>query len=201
MPIFKLQAVENKSTDWKVVNLISEEGISTIGVSVNRINKKNETFPAFDDIVVGKEVDGNLWTSPAGKHYLFAPEAKKTYKTFQKNPAVAEKLMDRKESSIERFQVSKEQGIDKSQDRKEHGIMVASTASMASSILVALMSKGDIEEWGDKWLEIRHWLAKEWNNMAEPRNSDGSKMPNFETDRLNPVIQPEEVNEFRDLPW
>lgn len=171
MPIFKVNAVENKSNDWKIISITSEQGVVLTGVSVNRVNKKNETFPAFDQIVEGKEVDGNLWTSGAGKNYLFAPDIKKTYNTFQKaGPKAVEKAMDRKESFIERSQVSKEESIQKAQDNKEHSIMVASTASQATQILTALVGtdKINVEDWKEDWLNIRYWLASKWN-QTEPQ--------------------------------
>ena len=167
MPIFKIQAVDNKSADWKIISITSPDGNNLTGVSVNRQNKKGEFFPSFDDIQVGKEVDGNLWTSSAGKNYLFAPDIKKTYKTFQGagKSAVVEKAMDRKESFIERSQVAKEESISKAQDNKEHSIMVAGTSTGASNILVALMSKGDVEDWKAEWIKIRHFLVKQYHNI------------------------------------
>lgn len=189
MPLFKINAVDVKSNDWKIVSLTSQEGVTIGNVSVNRVNKKNETFPAFDDIVAGKEVEGNLWTSQAGKNYLFAPEVK-TYTSFQKGggkSAVIEKAQDRKESSIERFQNTKEESISKTLDRKEDSFMISGTARDATLILTALVAKSgftlEANDWQEQWLKIRHFLVKQYHN-TEP-----SKVGNTD------IIYPENLNE------
>lgn len=66
--------VENKTPDWKVVEILNAAGDLITGVSVNRTNKKGEVFPEFDSIVAGAKIEGQLWESPAGKTYLFAPK-------------------------------------------------------------------------------------------------------------------------------
>ncbi len=59
---------------------------------------------------------------------------------------------------------AKSKSIEKAQDRKEEGIMISSTASGATAILVALLSKEGTPDWRAKWIEIRHWLVKNWEN-------------------------------------
>lgn len=79
--MFKIINSAPKTPDWKVVSLMGADGEEIQNVSVNRTNKKGETFPNFDDIKEGGTVDGRLWLSPAGKQYLFAPNAPRVAKT------------------------------------------------------------------------------------------------------------------------
>ena len=192
MAIFKIVQVDNKSNDWKIVTLISSDNVTLAGVSVNRVNKKNETFPSFDDIQAGKEVDGNLWTSSAGKNYLFAPDIKKTYKTFQGagKSAVVEKAMDRKESFIERSQLSKEESIKQSQDRTSHAVMVASSFKMAEELLIATEGTIDTDTYLSKLLKIRYELVKHWNDIEQPKSGEVD-YPQAGVDAPNP----------EDVPW
>lgn len=74
----KITAVQNKSADWKVVEILNAAGDIVENVSVNRTNKKGEVFPGFDDIQVGATVEGQMWQSPAGKLYLFPPKGSQT---------------------------------------------------------------------------------------------------------------------------
>lgn len=69
--------VESKNADWKVIQILNAAGELVENVSVNRTNKKGEVFPKFDEIAVGASVEGQLWQSPAGKIYLFAPKEQK----------------------------------------------------------------------------------------------------------------------------
>lgn len=70
----KITAVQNKNNDWKVVEILNAAGDIVENISVNRTNKKGEVFPGFDDIQVGATIEGQMWQSPAGKLYLFAPK-------------------------------------------------------------------------------------------------------------------------------
>jgi hypothetical protein len=105
---FIIEKVEDKSKDWKVTTIKGEQG-SVVGVSVNRVNNKGETFPNFDGIILGATIDGELWRSPSGKNYLFAPKPASTGGS-RANPGIA-KAMERKETSIAKFQDSKETSI------------------------------------------------------------------------------------------
>jgi len=77
---YTISFTDNKSPDWKILTLEIVEGDGSVmyeDVSVNRVNKKGETFPNFDNLKVGERVKGNLWVSSAGKRYLFAPDTNK----------------------------------------------------------------------------------------------------------------------------
>ncbi len=71
---FGIIKVENKGADWKVVSLINAAGDLIENVSVNRISKKGDIFPGFDDIKEKTKIEGRLWESDSGKQYLFAPK-------------------------------------------------------------------------------------------------------------------------------
>lgn len=70
----QITAVDNKAKDWKVVSILNAAGDIVENVSINRTNKKGDIFPNFDGIAVGQKIEGQLWQSPAGKMYLFAPK-------------------------------------------------------------------------------------------------------------------------------
>lgn len=72
----QIVALQEKNADWKVVSILNAAGEIVENVSVNRTNKKGESFPDFDNIAVGAKIEGQMWTSPAGKQYLFAPKGK-----------------------------------------------------------------------------------------------------------------------------
>lgn len=74
MAKFKIEWSENKSADWKIISIKGDDGKLTEDVSVNRVNKKGEIFPGFDEVKVGNDVEGELWKSTSNKHYLFAPK-------------------------------------------------------------------------------------------------------------------------------
>ena len=90
----KITGVVNRNADWKVVSILNAAGDIVENVSVNRTNKKGEVFPGFDDIAVGASVEGQMWQSPAGKLYLFAPKEGKKQEIDRgpasNNPATAE---------------------------------------------------------------------------------------------------------------
>lgn len=102
--MFALKKIEKKNADWYVVSLVNSAGDLIENVSINRISKKGDVFPNFDDIKQDTKIDGRLWESDSGKQYLFAPKGgakapvKQATSTFDKgtNPdyeyTVSEKL-------------------------------------------------------------------------------------------------------------
>jgi hypothetical protein len=165
---FKIATFERAETKTGKVKanttLTDERGTSHYKVSIW------SDFPNFSSLEVGSMVEGDLVPAKDPKYGPTLYPAK-TYNTFKKNPAVAERLMDKKESSIERFQNTKEESIAKAQDNKEHSIMVASTASQATQILTSMIEKSGLtleaNDWHEQWLKIRYFLVKNWSN-TEP---------------------------------
>ncbi len=151
---YKIEWVENKSKDWKVATVSAVDGTKQTDVSINRVSKKGDMFPDFDGITPGKEIGGRLWSSPAGKWYLFAPDKEeKTFNTFKKPnmSAVMEK---------------KAENIDHAQDKKAEGIKVSSTIRMAVDMALAELGQLempytpiDMQECVRKW---RTWFWNEW---------------------------------------
>jgi hypothetical protein len=82
----QITSVTKKNNDWIVVSILNAAGEIVENVSVNRTNKKGEVFPGFDDIAVGNQVAGQLWRSPKGAMYLFAPKGSATT-TMDRGPA------------------------------------------------------------------------------------------------------------------
>lgn len=118
------------------------------------------SFSKYADIVAGAEIEGVL----TNKDY----NGKTSYTLGDDRPTGgggAAKAMEAKTKSIE-----------KAQDRKEEGIMISSTASGATAILIALLAKEGTPDWRAKWLEIRYWLVKNWENI-EPLKVANTDVP------------------------
>lgn len=163
---FIVEWIEQKGPDWKVCNLKAQNGVTVADVSINRVNKKGETFPNFDAITLQATVEGNLWKSSTGKAYLFAPQVKK--RIF--NSGVPNKLM-----------IDKQEGIRAAQENKSESIKVSSTMRDAVAITLAQMSadiilskdpsaiKAMVKQW-------RLWLWKNWDmdvtDVSEPFPSE-----------------------------
>lgn len=156
---YKLREVENKGTDWKVVSIIGVDGESAESVSVNRVNKKGEVFPNFDGIVVGGEVEGNLWASDAGKKYLFAPKA------FTKGSG----------GGIAKAQAVKAEYIKEAQARKDNSIAYFNATNSAIAIVNSIFANTDEKPTRDT-LEIqivswRDWFLSEWDAFNSGTNA------------------------------
>lgn len=140
---YKITWVENKSNDWKVASLECG-GVKTEGVSINRVNKKGEVFPNFDSITLEGTVDGELWNSPSGKHYLFAPKVASTGTTGAY-----------KGQQIAKAQETKREDIKEAQGRKEESIALAGAQRDA----VLIVTKFNITDWTEDHIqeEIIKW--------------------------------------------
>ncbi len=160
---YKIDWYEKKGEDWVILALSDGEN-SYKDVSVNRKNKKGEIFPNFDQIANGGEVEGKLWTSGAGKLYLFAPEAPKMASGSSYRGKAMEVAMDKKNDSIARFQGDKEMSI-----------KVASTFSQSVALAIAefqanrqLSATGpSLEQLQKKWREYL-WLEYDKSNTDFP---------------------------------
>lgn len=129
MAKFHVDWFEKKNEDWVVLTLSGEEGKHS-EVSVNRVNKKGETFPNFDSIANGGEIEGELWQSGAGKWYLFAPKQ-------PKSGAFTKKLAEEKQAIIEG-------SVGRVLDRKEHSIALA--GAQRDAVLLVTTFYKDIAE-------------------------------------------------------
>lgn len=77
MATFKIEWLEVKSPDWKIVSIKPEQGDIVVDVSVNKKDKNSGVeFPNFDNLKAGDTVEGEFWMSKAGKGYLFPPKQK-----------------------------------------------------------------------------------------------------------------------------
>lgn len=153
MSIYKIKWLEVKNPDWKVLTLTDDKGQELKDVSVNRTNKKGEAFPKFDEIMNAGEIEGEFWTSDAGKNYLFAPKPQRA-----SNPGF-------KSHQIRETMEIKRTDIAHSQAEKSHAIKVASTFSAAKDAAIAeyqesrrLSATGaTLEQLFEKWREY-FWL-------------------------------------------
>lgn len=145
---------EKKNQDWVLATLTDASGNKLQDVSINRTSKKGEVMPSFDDIKSGGTIEGELWTSNSGKHYLFPPK-----------PEGVKPPM-RSAGQITKAMETKAQNIATAQENKELGIKIASTMSLAVNIVIASLKsddiidnsiiKGLIKDW-------RSWLWQEWD--------------------------------------
>lgn len=161
MATYKIDWVEVKNPDWKIASLKDENGIGFTEVSINRTNKKGEVFPNFDDIQAGRETQGEIWRSDAGKVYLFAPKPQTTQGGANRGSGAINKAMDKKAENI---------AI--AQDNKEHAIKEAS--SMTNAVNLALAEYGTFsgEEHLRPTLEFlitkyRTWILNHWSIPVE----------------------------------
>ena len=179
---YKINWVENKNEDWKVAELIAEDGYKTSDVSINRKNKAGAVqWPNFDQIMPGSELEGNLWKSPTNKWFFYPPK-----------PETARGGANKGQGGVYRTQQIKEtmqlkqEGIKQSQENKELGIKTASTAAMANAMTIALMGDGPVDEAVSKkmFLRLREWY---WHHWDDPKD-----YPPFAGPEETPVDYPDE---------
>ena len=163
---FKVEWCENKSPDWKIATLNDGSAMIT-EVSINRNDKKTGkvAFEKFDDIMPGFDVEGELWKSPAGKNYLFAPRPQSAPRTGGAGVG------------IKAAQERKAEMIEKAQDRKSESIAYFNSVNCAIE-LVSKMKSVELTRQETKE-EIIHW--RDWF-LAEYRKYEASP----ETDKKNP---------------
>ena len=161
MAKFQVEWLETKNADWRMATL-SEGGQQITEVSINRKNKKGEIFPNFDGITLGATIEGELWRSPAGKAYLFAPR--------EGTPRASG-------TGIKAAQERKAVMIEKAQDRKSESIAYFNANNCAielvSKLDIKAMTQQDLEE------EIIHW--RDWF-LSEYRKYEATDA----TDKKNP---------------
>ena len=154
--LYKVKWMEKKNNDWIVAQLVEGASMGSPAefkdVSINRVNKKGETFPNFDDIQSGRDVEGEIWTSDSGKNYLFAPKTRKNASGGAFKQKMIEDTMNKKEASIERFQ-----------GNKEEAIKLASAQRDAVLVVVQLMSNRNFneEEIRDRITDWRNWFLSD----------------------------------------
>lgn len=147
MATYKIEFAESKTKDWVVADL-EAGGALFKDVSINRVNKKGETFPNFDSIRTGGSIEGELWDNPSGKKYLFAPRTPKTASGGAYKSQQVKEAQDRKREDIERFQGSKEESIRLMSAQRDSVLIV--TTLIGQGIPVE-----DIKEEIIKW---RNWF-------------------------------------------
>lgn len=155
-----ISKVEDKSADWKVVGLLSEDKTAYEGVSVNRVNKKGETFPNFDDIKAQAEVEGDLWKSPADKWYLFAPKKPLDRPKFFKPGGGA--------AAIKKAQETKAENIAVAQERKHDAIARAGAFRDATLVTIASLKDTPFPTTEDFKAEWTRWVKFFLGKADEP---------------------------------
>lgn len=76
---YKIDWLEVKSPEWKMISITNEAGISYTDVSLNKRDKKGTEFPNFDNLKAGDTIHGEYWeTSDKSKRYLYPPRPQST---------------------------------------------------------------------------------------------------------------------------
>lgn len=143
----KIEWSEKKNNDWIVASISKGESPDIIeNVSINRTNTKGEVFPNFDQIMTGYTLECIVWTSPAGKVYLFAPKV------------ITGASRGTGGANIAKAQEVKAKNIEKAQDNKELGIKTSSTIRMAVDLAIAEGTPNT-----QTILKWREWLFTNWD--------------------------------------
>lgn len=111
---YTVKKLEKKSPEWYVADLSDANGTTLQSVSINKVNKKGEQFPGFDQIEKGAEVNGEHWVSGAGKNYLFEPKPEGQKSGGRPN---FDRIIEKKADLINQAQDTKAENIAKAQDR------------------------------------------------------------------------------------
>lgn len=160
-----IEFVENKNKDWKIATVKSEQGATWEDVSINRVGKKGDVFENFDDIQAGREVYGELWTSTAGKNYLFPPRnAHKSSYTPRRGTGAVKVEEIRRES------------IKEAQERKNESIAFFNATNSAIEIVskfnVNDLTEDEIKGHIVKW---REFFLSEWEKYESKDYTDKHK--------------------------
>lgn len=152
--------LENKEKlkEVKLKDMYSSEEHDAV---IWKTDKDGKTFPGYEEIINGGEVEGNLWTSPSnGKKTLYPITPKKT----GGSGANVAKAME-----------TKRENIAEAQGRKETAIEMAATARDATLLTVEWVRNEAIQsryplttEIQSKWLEWRKWLTGQFGNPGAP---------------------------------
>lgn len=139
-----------KGDAYKKVDVMKADGTMVMGVSAFTFKYPNQAELVEGAIITaGIVIDGNY------RNLVSATEKPKTGQNGAFKAMQIEKTMERKETSIGKFQ-----------DNKELSIKMASTMRMAVDMTIAMapeQREGTFEETIRKW---RQWFILEWENMS-----------------------------------
>ena len=134
---------------------VNVDGTESINGSIWRDQKDGSTFPNFDYLKDGSEIEANAWTSPTGKTSFFPPKPKGE---IRRSPAAITKAMQDKKESIKEFQGNKEESIKIS-------------ATMRDAVLLTVAEKGDgvmgAADMAEAILRWRKWLWTHWDDTEQ----------------------------------
>lgn len=162
--LYKIDKVEDKSKDWKVITGLGVDGTPLFNASVNRVNKKGETFPNFDGIVEGASVEGEPWASDSGKQYLFAPREKKQGGARRGGADPV---------AIAQAQEHKAENIRMAQDNKDQAIRLSGAMNHAVNVVTTFSKDLTPEEIKSKIINWRNWFLENW----DIENKDSGEIP------------------------
>ena len=173
--MYKIIWLEQKSPDWIVANLQDDKG-QYASVSINRVSKQGVPFPNFENLQNGGEVEGNLWLSPKGKYYLYAPNPEEgselppraqttTQRAYTPKSSPIKQAMKQKEESIAKFQDSKENSIKLAGAQRDAVLIVTTMMQNLPAITSTMMGEDSIKEAIIKW---RNWFLNDEEFNSPP---------------------------------
>ena len=165
--LLKITKCTDKSNDWKIVDVETPTGEKTVDVSVNRVNKKGEAFPAFDDIKVDHRLNATLWVSPSGKAYLFEskPENAPRGNFGGSKTSLADKTA---------LEDHKNQNIKENMKWKAEGQAYGNSVTNATNIVIELMRNFPmtLSEALEKVKTTRDWYLEESRKYQQEDPTD-----------------------------
>lgn len=113
--------------------------------------KKEENVSTFQDVMMGQELEGVISYNEQYKSKEFKSTPKQPTNAIYNKTAQVEKVMERKEASIGKFQ-----------DNKDWSIMTSST--MRDAVLLAIEESKTIPDYNFESgvLKWRNWLINNW---------------------------------------
>lgn len=133
-------------TVYKSFDVKDEQG------NITKYVKAFSFYAQYNDIGSGAVVEGELENRPY--------KGKPSYSLVNAKGVAKPKAQPTPMSDIS-------SNVAKAQDRKDESIMISSTARDATAILIALLAKEGTPDWRAKWLDIRYWLVKNWENTHQ----------------------------------
>jgi len=149
--LYHLNKVEKKTDDWYVLSIKGLDDTQYEDVSVNKTDKAGSPQWDMSEFVEGKSINGNIWTSPKGKHFLFPIKEKAVVKGGA--------------PGIKAAQERKAETIKEAQENRAQGVKVA--AAMRDATLITLASLKDQpfptdEEFQAEFIKWRSWYMEQW---------------------------------------
>lgn len=172
MAQFEINWLTVKKPDWYELSLIDSQGSKLLNVSVNELDKKTgqQAWPDWKNIKAGQKIEGNLWTSPKGKTYLFPSQEDENAGGVVVRTTNGQNYSPRgsqKAAGAMQYQKAVSQSVEVAQDNKNESVKTSATFRDATLLTVCELGEGaDTETIRETWLRHRAWLLANWDLPA-----------------------------------